>query len=45
LRYFDYLGYLVGSISRIQTLVIAYIFFAVETDHRCIVAPGASVPL
>jgi len=37
LRPFDYFSYLVGSIARLQTLVIAYILFAVETENVCVV--------
>ena len=37
LRPFDYFSYLVGSIARLQTLVIAYILFTVETENVCVV--------
>ena len=45
LRPYDYFSYLVGSIARIQTLIIAYILFNVETENVCIVTQGAKEPI
>lgn len=44
LRRWDYFCYTVGSLVRIQTIVIGYFLFAIETQNVCVVASHKIVP-
>lgn len=45
LKTWDFFLYLIGILVRIQTIVLGYIVFGVETNNICVVAPEQDKPI
>ena len=45
LKAWDFYLYIIGMMVRIQTIVLGYILFGVETDNTCIVVYESNSPL
>jgi hypothetical protein len=45
LKAWDFYLYIIGMLVRIQTIVLGYILFGVETDRTCVVVYESNTPL
>ena len=45
LKAWDFYLYIIGMMVRIQTIVLGYILFGVETDRTCVVVYESNTPL